>query len=139
MKCSGCTKEVDPKTEGIELWGSWFCSASFIGRSQGLHRELTPEDVELLKLIGRELAGLLPADLLEMILTGYYKRTTGLSTPPSRMETERCIGELQRITAFACFRQVLNLLKTWQDMFSGFVQEQEQEIREKIRRLTEGP
>jgi hypothetical protein len=72
-----------------------------------------------------------------MILTGFYKRASGSRKPPDRQELSRAVGELQRVTATACFRQILNLLKTWEEMFGKFVQEQEGEIREKVRRLTE--
>ena len=57
---------------------------------------------------------------------------------PSRMLSPRTCGASSSwITATACFRQILNLLKTWEDMFGKFVQEQETEIRDKVRRLTE--
>jgi hypothetical protein len=72
-----------------------------------------------------------------MILTGFYKRAAGTKKAPDKMELARAVGELQRVTATACFRQILNLLKTWEDMFGKFVQEQEGEIREKVRRLTD--
>ena len=52
-------------------------------------------------------------------------------------ELSRAVGEVQRLTATACFRQILNLLRTWEEMFGKFVQEQETDIREKVRRLTE--
>lgn len=129
--CSGCSETVE---EGLELWGSWFCSKCFISQSGKLHRELRPEDVELLRRIGRELAGFLPPELLEMILVGYSKRISGGMDP---LELSRVIGEIQRLTAFACFRYVLNLLKTWQASFNEFVESQESEIRDKIRKLTE--
>lgn len=135
MKCSACAADLGA-TEGIEFFGSRFCSKCFIGRAQETNRPLTPQELDLLKLMGRELAGLVPPDLIEMIIVGYCKRATGVAPP--KPETERCIGELQRLTAFACFTQILNLLKNWQDTFSEFVQGQEQEIREKMKRLTDG-
>lgn len=134
--CSACAAPLDAHNEGIELWGSWFCSPCFIGQAS-VHRELKPEEVELLRRVGRELAGFLPPELLEMILAGFHRRSSGSDAPPPKAELSRCVGEIQRLTAFACFRQVLNLLKTWQDMFNQFVQEQESEIRDKVRRLTE--
>ena len=72
-----------------------------------------------------------------MLLTGFYKRATRSKKAPDREELARAVGELQRVTATACFRQILNLLKTWEDMFGKFVQEQEGEIREKVRRLVD--
>jgi hypothetical protein len=72
-----------------------------------------------------------------MILVGFYKRAARTKKTPDRVELARAVGELQRITATACFRQILNLLKTWDEMFGKFVQEQETEIRDKVRRLTE--
>lgn len=137
-KCAGCGKEMDPKSEGIELWNSWFCSMCFIGRAQSLHREIKPEDIALLKMLAKELSGLMPADLLEMILVGYWRRTTGRTDAPPREETLRAAGELQRLTAFANFAATLRLLKSWHSIFNEFVEDQEREIREKIKRLTDG-
>lgn len=136
-KCSGCGNTLDDHNAGVELWGSWFCSGCFIGNATKLHKELTPEDVALLRTIGKELAGFLPADLLEMILIGFYRRSSGKKDVPEAIELSRCVGELQRLTAFACFRQVLNLLKTWQGTFTEFVEQQEAEIREKVKKLTD--
>src|SRR5258708_5576696 len=123
--------------EGAERWGTWSWSKWFVGGAGDFGRDLKPEELARLRRIGRELTGFLPPDILEMILTGFYKRATGTKKTPDRQELSRAVGELQRITATACFRQILNLLKTWEDMFGKFVQEQEGEIREKVRRLTE--
>lgn len=134
MKCAACAKDVEA-AEGIELWGSRFCTKCFIGRSQDLNRKLTEEELGLLRLMGRDLAGLIPPDLVEMIMVGFAKRS---GVTPEKPETERCIAELQRLTAFACNTQILNLLQKWQEVFSAFVREQEDEIREKMKRLSEG-
>lgn len=134
--CSACGNELDSH-EGVELWGAWFCSKCFVGQATDFGRELKPEELARLRRLGRELTGFLPPDLLEMLLTGFYKRASGSKKAPDRQELARAVGELQRITATACFRQILNLLKTWEDMFGKFVQEQEVEIREKVRRLTD--
>lgn len=72
-----------------------------------------------------------------MILVGFHKRSTGINGRPPADELARCIGEVQRLTAFASFRHVLNLLKTWQMTFNEFVENQESEIRDKIKRLTD--
>ncbi|HZE97376.1 MAG TPA: hypothetical protein VE981_10150 [Planctomycetota bacterium] len=134
--CSACSVELDV-AEGVELWGSWFCSKCFVGQAGDFGRELKPEELARLRRLGRELSGFLPPDILEMILTGFYKRAAGTKKPPDKNELSRAVGELQRVTATACFRQILNLLKTWEDMFGKFVQEQETEIREKVRHLTD--
>lgn len=134
--CSACNSELD-EHEGVELWGAWFCSKCFVGQATDFGRELKPEEVARLRRLGRELSGFLPPDLLEMILVGFYKRASRSKKAPDRQELSRAVGELQRVTATACFRQILNLLKTWDEMFGKFVQEQEGEIREKIRRLTD--
>jgi hypothetical protein len=136
-ECSGCGNPLDAHNEGIELWGSWFCSACFIGHSAKLHKELTADDIALLKTIGRELSGFLPPDVLEMVLVGFYKRATGNPAPPPAAELARCVGEIQRLAAFSTFRKVLNLLKTWHGTFTEFVEQQEAEIRESVKRLTE--
>lgn len=135
-KCSGCAAEMQ-ESNGVELWGSWFCSRCFISQSGQLHKELRPEDIELLRRIGHELRGFLPPDFIEMVLVGFYQRASGSKTPPDRAELSRCIAEIQRMTAFATFRHVLNLLKTWQDMFNEFVDGQTEEIRDKTKKLTE--
>lgn len=134
--CSACGNELD-SAEGVELWGSWFCSKCFVGQASNFGRELKPEELARLRRLGRELAGFLPPDILEMILTGFYKRATRSKKAPDRQELARAVGELQRVTATACFRQILGLLKTWEETFGKFVQEQETDIREKVRRLTD--
>lgn len=134
--CSACATALEDN-EGIELWGVWFCSGCFVSQSGQLHRELKPEDIELLRRMGRELAAILPPDLVELILVGFFKRANKSKKLPPKEELERCAGEIQRITAFACFRRIMNLLKTWQDMFNEFVEGQEQDIHEKIKKLTD--
>ena len=134
--CSACNNELD-SAEGVELWGSWFCSKCFVGQATDFGRELKPEELQRLRRLGRELSGFLPPDLLEMILVGFYKRAAGTKKTPDKAELSRAVGELQRVTATACFRQILSLLKTWDEMFGKFVHEQEADIREKVRRLTD--
>ena len=121
----------------MELWGSWFCSKCFVGQSADFGRELKPEELARLRRLGRELTGFLPPDILEMILVGFYRRSTRSKKMPDRQELSRTVGELQRVTATACFRQILNLLKSWDEMFGKFVDEQQADIREKVRRLTD--
>lgn len=135
-KCSACGKTIDSQTEGLKLWESWFCSFCFMSRSQEFNREIRAEDLELLKIIGRELSGLIPPDLLEMIAVGYAKKITGKVEPPPREETLRLVGEIQRLTAFAVFRREFRLLQKWQEMMNEFVEQQERDIRENIKKLT---
>ena len=134
--CSACNADLDSH-EGVELWGSWFCSKCFVGQASDFGRELKPEEIARLRRLGRELTGFLPPDILEMILVGFYRRATRSKKAPDKQELARTVGELQRVTATACFRQILNLLKTWEDVFGKFVQEQETEIRDKVRQLTD--
>lgn len=135
-KCAACGNPLDAHNEGIELWGSTFCSPCFITNAAKTHRDFTPEDLAILRKMGSELAGFLPPDLLEMILVGFHKRSKGMDRP-AEDEIARCVGEIQRLTAFATFRQVLNLMKTWQSSVNDLVENQEAEIRDKIKRLTE--
>lgn len=135
-KCSACDASLDAHNEGIELWGCHYCANCFITHAAKTHRDFTPEDLIILRRMGKELAGFLPPDLLEMILIGFHKRSKGLDRP-SEDELSRCVGEIQRLTAFATFRQVLNLMKTWQSSVNDLVENQEAEIRDKIKRLTE--
>ena len=134
--CSACGASLDAHNDGLELWGSWFCSSCFIGNATRLRKELTEDDIKLLRQIGRELAGFLPPELLEMVLVGFHKRTKGQDTP-APLEVSRCVGEIQRLTAFATFQQIMKLLKTWQGSFTELIESQEAEIREKIKRLTD--
>lgn len=136
-KCAGCGNALDAHNEGIELWGSTFCSTCFITNASKTHREFTADDIEILRRLGKELAGFLPPDLLEMILVGFHKRATGKAERPPEEELSRCVGEIQRLTAFATFRQILNLMKTWQSSVNELVENQESEIRDKIKRLTD--
>ncbi len=114
-----------------------YCSNCFITNAAKTHRELTPGDIQILRRMGKELAGFLPSELLEMILVGFHKRSTGSKDRPPEEEITRVVGEIQRLTAFATFRQILNLMKTWQSSVNELVENQEAEIREKIRRLTD--
>jgi hypothetical protein len=134
--CSACADSLDERKDGIELWGALFCAKCFISHSAQTHKELKPEDIELIRRIGKEMAGLLPGDIVEMMLVGFYQRSTGTKGVPPEAELARCAGEIQRLTAFATFRRVLNLLRTWQDTFTEFVETTEQEVRDNIKRLT---
>jgi hypothetical protein len=136
MKCSGCGNPLGDN-EGVELWNSRFCSTCFIANAAKIHRELTPDQVAMLKVMGRDLAGFLPPELLEMVFTGFWQRSTGRTDAPPADEMARVIGEIQRLAAFSNFRKTLNLLKTWQTMFNEFVEGQEEEIRVTIKRLTD--
>jgi hypothetical protein len=133
--CSACGKEVDQK-DGIKQWDTWFCSFCFIASAQNLHKELTPADIELLKLIGRELAGIMPTELLETILLGYARRITGKIEPPAREETLRVVGEIQRLAFISYARKNLSVLQTLSDSFKEFVESQEREIKDTIKKLT---
>ena len=134
--CSACGSSLD-EAEGVELWGSWFCSKCFVGQASDFGRDLKPEELARLRRLGRELAGFLPPDLVEMILVGFYRRASGSKKKPDKQEVARAVGELQRVTAAACFRQIHGLLKTWEEMFGKFVEEQQTEIRDKLRKLTD--
>jgi hypothetical protein len=133
--CSACGKEVDPK-DGIKQWDTWFCSFCFIASAQSLHKEMTPADIELLKLIGRELAGIMPAELMETILLGYARRITGKIEPPPREETLRVVGEIQRLAFISYARKNLSVLQTLSDSFKEFVESQERDIKDTIKKLT---
>lgn len=137
LKCSACEKAIDSEQDGIKLWDAWFCSTCFLSQSGALHRELKPEDVALFKTIGRELSGLLPPGIFEMILAGFYKRATGKSDPPPREAVLYTLAELQRLTALHNFQREINLLRTWNDMFTEFTQGRQREIQEMVKRLTD--
>ncbi len=137
FKCSACGATIEGRDDGIQLWDTWFCTKCFIAHSASTHRELTAADIELIKQIGREMSGLIPRDIVEMVFIGFHKRSTKSPKGPPEEELARAVGEMQRLTAFACFRRVLNLLKTWQDVFNDFVDTQEKEIRDSIKRLTD--
>ena len=96
--CSACSVDLDSH-EGVELWGSWFCSKCFVGQASDFGRELKPEELDRLRRLGRELTGFLPPDILEMILVGSYRRATRSKKSPDRQELSRTVGELQRVTA----------------------------------------
>lgn len=135
-KCAGCGSAVDAR-EGIELWNSWFCSPCFISHSAGLHRELTPDQVASLRMMGQELAGFLPSNVVEMVALGFYRRSTGRVDAPPPDEMARFVGEIQRLVVFSTSRRLMNLLKTWQGTFEEFVQQQEGEIRDAVKRMTD--
>lgn len=138
QKCSACGKAVDSEKEGVKLWEAWFCSLCFLSQSQSFHRELRPEDLDLLRAIGREAAGLLPAGIFEMVLSGFHRRATGSQEPPPREAVLFTMAELQRLYALHSFQREMNLLRTWNDMFTEFIEGRQREIQETVRRLTAG-
>lgn len=135
--CSGCGDPLDAHNEGIELWGSRFCSTCFIGRAAPLGKELSAEEAEALRKAAGELSGFLPPELVEMVLVGFHRRSAGDGSAPSKAELARATAEIQRLTAFACVREILKLLKAWEGTFSDFVRDQEEELRRKIRALSD--
>lgn len=134
--CAACKKPLDEK-EGVGLWTSKFCSTCFITNAAKLDHPLTPDQVAMLKVMGRELSGLLPPELLEMLLVAFWRRSTGKNDSPPAEQLALTVGEIQRLVAFANLRKTLGLLKTWQDSFNEFVEGQEEEIRSTIKRLTD--
>lgn len=137
IRCSSCSKAFDADKEGVKLWTTWFCSMCFIGQAQGLHREIKPEEIEIFKAIAREGAGVLPSLVFELILAGFYRRATGKDEPPPREAVAFTMAELQRATALNNFQREINMLRTWQDMFTDFIQERQKDIQEAVKRLTD--
>ena len=135
-KCAGCGKAIGDG-EGVRLWDSWFCSLCFISNASKLHREVTPEQIALLRTIGKELAGFMPQELVEMIATGFWRRATGRADAPPADELARFVGEIQRMAAFCYFRREMNLLETWRAEFVQFIEARTDDIRGAIRRMTE--
>jgi hypothetical protein len=124
--------------EGVSQWDTWFCSLCFIGHAARLHRELSPEQLGLLKVIGKQAAGLMPPDLVELIAVGFYRRITGKKDEPPEDQLALFVGEIQRLAALSMFSREMNLLETWKGMFVTFTEERMEEIRVSIRRMTEG-
>lgn len=135
--CSACGAPLDDHNNGVELWGSRFCSTCFIGNSIKLHKELTEDDLILIRRIGKELSGFLPPELLEMLAVGFYRRVTGKNDVPPPGELSRFVGEIQRLAFFSYARKEMTLLKKWQDTFNEFVEDNEREIRENIKKMTD--
>lgn len=135
-RCSGCQKAL-AEGEGVSQWDTWFCSLCFIGHAAKLHAELTPEQKALLKIIGKEAAGLLPPDLLEIIAVGFYRRITGRRDEPPAEDLELFVGSVQRLAALSMFAREMNLTETWRGMFNSFAEERMEDIRQRIRRMTE--
>ena len=134
--CAGCGNALRDN-EGVKLWDTWFCSLCFIGNAAKIHRELTPEQVVLLRLMGKTLAGFMPPDLVEMIAVGFWRRITGRKDEPPVDELERFVGEIQRLAALSYFRREMNLLETWHSEFKNFVEARMDEIKETVKRLTD--
>lgn len=134
--CSGCGNGL-ADSEGVKLWDTWFCSLCFISHSAKLHREMRPEDIIALRTMGRELAGYLPPEVVEMVAIGFYRRVTGRQDEPPADELARFVGEIQRLNVLSTMRKVTNLMKTWQDSFTEFVEQSEAEVRETVKRLTD--
>jgi hypothetical protein len=134
--CSACTTAL-AENEGVAAFDMVYCATCFISEAGKFHRPIRAEDIELLKTIGREAAGHLPADLVRMLTVGFYRRATGSAAYPPEDELARFVGEIQRLAMFSNIAKILNLLKTWQGMFNEFVESQEGEIRDTVKRLTE--
>lgn len=135
--CAGCGNPLGDG-EGVEAFGARFCATCFISDAAKFHRPLKPEDLALLKTIGRAADGFLPPELLSMVVAGFYRRATGKPEPPPAEELSRCIGEIQRLAIFANLGKLMTLLKTWQDTITEFVDGQQSEIRDTVKRLTDG-
>lgn len=134
--CAGCHKQVEAN-EGLEAFGRRFCSTCFIAEASKFHRPLRPEDIELLKTIGREAAGYLPPDLLRIIAVGFWRNSTGRTDYPPEEALTLFVGEVQRLAAFANSTRVMSLLQTLQGSVTEFVETQITEIRDTIKRLAE--
>lgn len=98
---------------------------------------MTPEQMVALRAMGRELGGFLPADVVQMVAVGFYRRASGRDDYPPAEELERFVGEIQRLVVFSTSRKILNLLQTWQGTFNEFVEQQEGEVRDAVKRVTE--
>lgn len=132
-RCSAC---AGPLVEGqcLESFGAWFCSACFIGNAARFYRELQPEELAALRALGQHLGGFLPPELVEMLATGFLRRM-GRPEPVPAPELARFVGEIQRLFAFYSSFKILSLLRTLKDEVGRFVDGQEEEIRDAIRRL----
>jgi len=137
QKCSGCQKPLDEK-EGVQVWKSHLCSTCFIDSAAKFHQPLTPDQVALLRVMGKQLAGHLPPEFLEIIVVGFWRRATGRQDAPPAEELALVIGEIQRLAAFSNLNKTMSLLKNWHAIFNEFIEEQEEEIRSTIKRLTDG-
>ena len=136
MTCSGCGNALEDR-EGVELWGSRFCSSCFIGNAAKIHRELRPEDLAQLRSLGKYLAGFLPPELVEMLAVGFYRRSTGRADSPPAEELSRFVGEVQRLVVFSTGFRIMGLLKSLKGEVDAFVESQGDELRDIIRRLTD--
>jgi len=135
MKCAACGKEFEEK-DGLKLWDTWSCGECFIRQAAEFRKELRPEDVELMRLIARELSGIMPTELVRMIVQG-YARNLGVAAP-SHDETLRAVGEIQRLGYISFARKSLSTLQKLSALFQEFVETQERELRETVKRLTTG-
>ena len=135
QKCAACGNALADQ-EGVTLWDTPYCTTCFISNAAKQHRELRPEDLAALRRLGKELAGYLPGELIEMLAVGFWQRSTGRKDRPPEEELERCVGEIQRLHVLSEIRKVMRLLGTWKEEFEKFVEAQYDEMRDTIRRLT---
>jgi hypothetical protein len=135
-KCAACGSSIAAQ-DGISLWDMWYCSTCFIGNAAKLHRELRPEDLAALKNLGRELAGYLPPELIEMLAVGFYRRSTGRKDDPPADELARFVGEIQRLHVLSECRKMMKFLTTCKSEFEAVVEQQYAEMRETIKRMTD--
>lgn len=135
-KCAACGNALSEQ-DGVSLWDTWYCTTCFVSNAGKLHQPFRPEDLAGLRNLGRELAGYLPPELVEMLAVGFWQRSTGRKDRPPEDELARFVGEVQRLHVLSECRKMMRLLGTLKEEFEQFVESQYAEMRETIRRLTD--
>lgn len=131
-KCRGCGTPLD-REKGFESGpGELLCVGCFVKRAEG-RKPLSGEDRKRLKeAVKEEMDGLLPRDALcEAVEEGYGRLVEGEGEFDE--EVGRMVNEVERLAGLSMCREMLGIVRGLQDVLV----EQEDEIRQKMRRLAE--
>lgn len=126
MKCKKCSKEV-PQEETIE----GYCGDCVLQMGQGL-KKMSKEDLRRLRdAVNEETAGLMSMETLKQLLEEMYDRLG--AGDQFDLVIEHTAIQIQRYAGLGMCREMLKFSQA----LGQLALEQEEEIRGKIRKLTE--
>lgn len=128
--CSSCREPV-LEGQGFELEGRLLCPKCFCDRAQE-RRTLTKDDRNRLRrAVKEEMSGILPRQALRDLLEdGCHELIQDADSEPV---LNRMVNDIERMCGLALCRELLDVIR---GIRSG-VEEHEEEIRKKIRKLAE--
>lgn len=125
MTCKKCSKEI---TESESIEGH--CADCFVSMAQGIRALSSEERTRLKKMVAQEMAGLLPRDALRDLLEEGCDRIL-MGKVDTDEELNRMINSIERMSGLAMLREIMNVISALRTT----LEEQEEELRSKIKRL----